>query len=64
MAQLDAILSQGGQPVEELVKFENPRFGKERLHLPVLIGQTGFGNKVIAIHRFYDPWDSYMVLDV
>ena len=34
MAQLDAILSQGGQPVEELVKFENPRFGKERLHLP------------------------------
>ena len=33
MAQLDAILSQG-QPVEELVKFENPRFGKERLHLP------------------------------
>ena len=34
MAQLDAILGQGGQPVEELVKFENPRFGKERLHLP------------------------------
>ena len=34
MAQLDAILSQGGQPVEELVKFANPRFGKERLHLP------------------------------
>ena len=34
MAQLDAILDQGGQPVEELVKFENPRFGKERLHLP------------------------------
>ena len=34
MAQLDAILDQGGQPVEELVKFENPQFGKERLHLP------------------------------
>ena len=34
MAQLDAILSQGGQPVEELVKFANPRFCKERLHLP------------------------------
>ena len=34
MAQLDAILSQGGQPVEELVKFANPRFDKERLHLP------------------------------
>ncbi|MGB0140757.1 MAG: class I fructose-bisphosphate aldolase [bacterium] len=34
MAKLDAILSQGGQLVEELVKFENPRFGKERLHLP------------------------------
>ena len=34
MAQLDAILSQGGQPVEELVKFADPRFGKERLHLP------------------------------
>lgn len=34
MAQLDAILSQGGQPVEELLKFSNPRFGKERLHLP------------------------------
>ena len=34
MSQLDAILSQGGQPVEELVKFENARFGKERLHLP------------------------------
>ena len=34
MAQLDAILGQGGQPVEELVKFENPRFDKERLHLP------------------------------
>ena len=34
MAQLNAILSQGGQPVEELVKFETPRFGKERLHLP------------------------------
>ena len=34
MSQLDAILSQGGRPVEELVKFENPRFGKERLHLP------------------------------
>lgn len=34
MAQLDAILSQGGQPVEELFKFANPRFGKERLHLP------------------------------
>ena len=34
MAKLDAILSQGGQPVEESVKFENPRFGKERLHLP------------------------------
>ena len=34
MSQLDAILSQGGQPVEELVKFENPRFDKERLHLP------------------------------
>ena len=34
MAQLDVILSQGGQPVEELVKFANPRFGKERLHLP------------------------------
>ena len=34
MAKLDAILSQGGQPVEELVKFENTRFGKERLHLP------------------------------
>jgi len=34
MAKLDAILSQGGQSVEELVKFENPRFGKERLHLP------------------------------
>ena len=29
MAQLDSVLSQGGQPVEELVKFENPRFGKE-----------------------------------
>ena len=34
MAQLDAILSQGGQLVEELIKFENPRFGKEHLHLP------------------------------
>ena len=34
MAQLDAILSQGGQPVEELVKFANPRFDKELLHLP------------------------------
>ena len=34
MAQLDSVLSQGGQPVEELVKFANPRFGKERLHLP------------------------------
>ena len=34
MAQLDAILDQGGQPVEELVKFENPQFGKECLHLP------------------------------
>ena len=34
MAQLDAILSQGGQPIEELVKFANPRFDKEHLHLP------------------------------
>jgi class I fructose-bisphosphate aldolase len=34
MAQLDAILSQGGQHVEELLKFENPCIGKEHLHLP------------------------------
>ena len=44
MAQLDAILSQGGQPVEELVKFENPDLAKSAcIYGPDW--KTGFGNK-------------------